>query len=41
MVPYLARHLPVRKRKPWESEPRDMALFDAAALVATYYRLRE
>lgn len=41
MVPYLARHLPARKRKPWESERRDMALFDAAALVAAYYRMRE
>ena len=36
-VPALAPRLP-NKRKPWTSEDRRMALFNAAALVFTHYR---
>jgi Holliday junction resolvasome RuvABC endonuclease subunit len=35
-VPALARYTPP-KRKPWMSEDRRMALFDAAALALTFY----
>ena len=37
-IPALDHKLP-RPRKPWEGEPRRMALFCAAALVLTHYQL--
>lgn len=35
-VPMLSHRLP-KRRKSYESEPRDMAIFNAAALVLTHY----
>lgn len=39
-LPEFARYLPP-ERKPWMSEDRRMGIFDAVALVLTYYYLEE
>lgn len=33
------RHQLPKRRRPWESEPRNLALFSAAALALTHYQL--